>query len=107
MADRELDLILWGATGFTGRLAAEKLAARIGSEGNLRWAIGGRNREKLEAVRAELGSAAADIPIITGDSHDVASIEALAARTIALPFHHELTESDVATVCGELASLLG
>jgi len=79
--DREFDIVVWGATGFTGRLAAEKLAARAGSGSDLRWAIGGRNRAKLEAVRSGLGPAAADIPIITGDSHDVASLEPLAART--------------------------
>lgn len=77
----EFDVVLWGATGFTGRLAAEKLAARIGNRGGLRWAIGGRNPTELESVRAKLGTAAEDIPIITGDSHDVASLEALAART--------------------------
>ncbi|MDH3308761.1 MAG: saccharopine dehydrogenase NADP-binding domain-containing protein [Acidimicrobiia bacterium] len=79
--DSEFDIVVWGATGFTGRLAAEKLAARLGDQGDLRWAIGGRNRAKLEAVRSQLGPAAADIPIITGDNHDVASMEALAART--------------------------
>ena len=79
--DREFDIVLWGATGFTGRLAAEKLAARIGCRGDLRWGIGGRNRAKLESVRSQLGPAFADLPIITGDSHDVASLDALAART--------------------------
>ena len=79
--DSEFDIVVWGATGFTGRLVAEKLAARFGSGSDLRWAIGGRNQAKLEAVRAGLVPAAADIPIITGDSHDVASLEALAART--------------------------
>jgi short subunit dehydrogenase-like uncharacterized protein len=79
--DREFDIVVWGATGFTGRLAADKLAARIGNGGDLRWAIGGRNRTKLESVRSQLGAAVADIPIVTGDSHDVASMEALAART--------------------------
>jgi short subunit dehydrogenase-like uncharacterized protein len=79
--DTEFDIVIWGATGFTGRLAAEKLAARVGSGQALRWAIGGRNRVKLEAVRSALGPKAADIPIITGDSHEVASLEALAART--------------------------
>ena len=79
--DSEYDIVVWGATGFTGRLTAEKLAARAETEGDLRWAIGGRNRAKLEAVRAGLGPAAEDVPIIIGDSHDVASLEALAART--------------------------
>lgn len=79
--DTEFDIVVWGATGFTGRLAAEKLAARAGSKAELRWAIGGRNKAKLEAVRAGLGSAAEDVPIIIGDSRDVASLDALAART--------------------------
>ena len=46
--DSEFGIVLWGATGFTGRIAAEKLAARIGNQGDLRWAIGGRNRSELE-----------------------------------------------------------
>ena len=79
--DREFDIVLWGATGFTGKLAAEKLAARIGNREDLRWAIGGRNQAKLASVRSQLGPAFADLPIITGDSHDVASLDALAART--------------------------
>ena len=64
--ESEFDVVVWGASGFTGRLAAEKLAARAGSD--LRWAIGGRNRAKLEDVHAGLGPAAAEIPIIIGDS---------------------------------------
>ena len=79
--DPEFDIVVWGATGFTGRLAAGKLAARVGSGSKLRWAIGGRNKAKLEAVRAGLGSAAEDVPIIIADSHDAASLEALVART--------------------------
>jgi len=79
--DSEFDIVVWGATGFTGRLAAQKLAARIGGGNNVRWAIGGRNRAKLEAVRSTLGPAAADIPIVLADSHDVSSLDALVART--------------------------
>jgi short subunit dehydrogenase-like uncharacterized protein len=78
----EFDIVIWGASGFTGRRVAHHMAARYGSGGgDLRWAIGGRNQAKLESVRSELGSAGTDIPIVTGDSHDVASLEALAART--------------------------
>ena len=76
----EFDIVVWGATGFTGRLTAERLAARLGDREDLRWAIGGRNRAQLESVRSGLGAAAADIPIVTGDSSDVASMQALAAR---------------------------
>lgn len=78
---REFEIVVWGATGFVGRLVAQDLASRHGGENKLRWAIGGRNRSKLEAVRAGLGPAAHDLPIIVGDSHDVASLTALADRT--------------------------
>jgi short subunit dehydrogenase-like uncharacterized protein len=78
--DRDLDIIVWGASGFVGRLAAQQLAARCRNGSDVRWAIGGRDQVKLEHVRSGLGAAAADIPIITGDSHDAASMQALADR---------------------------
>lgn len=80
MAARELDIVIWGATGFTGALVAEYLAERYGSAAPFRWAIGGRSRDKLEAVRTRLGSAAADLPLIVGDSEDESFLAALAGR---------------------------
>lgn len=80
-ADTDFDLVLWGATGFVGRRAAHHLASRSGCGGNLRWAIAGRNRPKLDAVRSELGAPAKEIPIIVAESHDIASLEELASRT--------------------------
>jgi short subunit dehydrogenase-like uncharacterized protein len=77
----EFDIVIWGASGFVGQRVVHHMAARYGLGGDLRWAIGGRNPAKLESVRSELGAAGKDIPIVTGDSHDVASLEALAART--------------------------
>jgi short subunit dehydrogenase-like uncharacterized protein len=79
-ANREFDIVVWGATGFVGRRVSYQLASRFGSNGNIRWAIGGRNRAKLEAVRAELGSVAKDIPIVLGDNLDTESMAALASR---------------------------
>jgi len=82
MSERELDVILWGATGFTGRLVAEYLVERSGA-GQLAWALAGRNLAKLEALRddlARLDPSAAELPIVTGDSADRASLDALAAR---------------------------
>ncbi len=79
---RPLDLILWGATGFTGQLVAEYLLKN--AEGSdLRWALGGRNKDKLERVRGELAqmdSRAADLPLRLGDSHDQTALSALAAE---------------------------
>ncbi len=77
---REFDVVLWGATGFTGRLVAEYLAATYPDTGELRWAIAGRNRKKLQELHAEL-SLGDDVGLITGDSHDSASLEAMAAKT--------------------------
>ena len=58
--DRDFDIVLFGATGFTGRLTAEYLA-RHAPDG-LRWALAGRNRDKLEEVRAHLATISAAPP---------------------------------------------
>ena len=57
---REFDVVVWGASGFTGRLVAEFLHGLYGP-GDLRWAMAGRNLAKLERVRGEIG--ADEIPI--------------------------------------------
>ncbi len=75
----EFDVIVWGATGFTGRLVAEYLYERYGASGELRWAMGGRNESKLSAVRDEIG--ADGVPLLVGDAGDPASLDALAAQT--------------------------
>ncbi|WP_282780613.1 MULTISPECIES: saccharopine dehydrogenase NADP-binding domain-containing protein [unclassified Nocardia] len=79
MADREFDLVLFGATGFVGKLTAEYLAQA--APAGARIALAGRSEAKLAAVRAELGAAAADWPLVIADSSDQASLDALAART--------------------------
>ena len=79
-ADQEFDLVIWGATGSTGRRVAHHVATRLAGS-DLRWAIGGRNQARLEAVRSGLGPDVADVPIVIADSHDAASLDALVART--------------------------
>ncbi len=79
---REFDLILFGATGYTGRLVAEAILEF--PEDGLRWALAGRSGSKLEAVRADLAARfpeAADLPLVQADVTDADSIAALAART--------------------------
>jgi short subunit dehydrogenase-like uncharacterized protein len=79
-ADRELEIVLWGATGYTGRLVAERLAA----DASLRWALAGRDRARLERVREELAAGAPharELPLLIGDAGDPASLAAIAART--------------------------
>ena len=80
MSDRAFDLVLFGATGFTGKLVAEYLA-RHGPR-DLRWAIAGRSKSKLEAVRTELGLG--ELPIHVVDADDEEALAALAAQTRAV-----------------------
>src|SRR5437868_4661806 len=76
---RSHDIVMFGATGFTGGLTAEYLAAHA-PEG-LRWALAGRNPARLEAVRDRLG---VDVPLVRADVEDAASLRELAesARVI-------------------------
>jgi short subunit dehydrogenase-like uncharacterized protein len=76
---RELDVVLFGATGFTGGLTAAYLAHQ-GPEG-LRWGLAGRNLTKLEQVRNALGEAGAGVELIVADSADPVALADLAART--------------------------
>ena len=78
-AERRHDVVLFGATGFTGGLTAEYLAAHTG-EGT-RWALAGRNRQKLEDVRRRLGEQHAELPLLEADVNDPSSIRELAEST--------------------------
>jgi short subunit dehydrogenase-like uncharacterized protein len=75
MAARSFDVIVFGATGFTGGLVADYLARHTTG---VRWALGGRDQAKLEAVRAKLG---VDVPIVLADARDGRSLRALAEQT--------------------------
>ena len=79
---RDHDIVILGATGFTGELTAAYLAehAPVG----LRWALAGRNPAKLEKVRARLAqrnSSLADLPLVDADSSDDESMRSLAEST--------------------------
>ncbi len=77
---REFDLILWGATGYTGALVAEHLAARCDAEDPpVAWALGGRDEAKLRALRDRLG--VPNVDIVLGDALDPGGMAALAQRT--------------------------
>lgn len=75
---REFDIVLYGATGFVGKLTAEYLAK---AGGNARIALAGRSPDKLAAVRATLGEAAAAWPILTVDASKPATLDDMAERT--------------------------
>jgi short subunit dehydrogenase-like uncharacterized protein len=86
MAERQYDLALFGGTGFTGGLTADYLAANAPAE--LRWALVGRNRGKLEAVKARLAAASPQAPepdLIEADAADAGALArvAEASRVVA------------------------
>jgi short subunit dehydrogenase-like uncharacterized protein len=79
--DREFDVVLFGATGFTGGLTADYLAGAVPD--GCRWALAGRNQAKLAAVRERLAAEhpeLADLPLLHADATDPASLADVAGR---------------------------
>jgi len=79
----DFDIIVYGATGYTGRLVAEHLLKTYGVGKDLAWAIAGRNAGKLAEVRAEIG-ASDSLPLVVADASDPKSLAAMVARTKAI-----------------------
>ena len=79
MTQRDFDIVVYGASGFTGRLVADYLHARQQAGAQFTWAVGGRNEAKLKQVLGKLG--ADNVPLVVADSNDESALEALAART--------------------------
>lgn len=78
---REFDVIIYGSTGYTGRLVAEYMAQQYGVGNDApKWAMAGRSIDKLEEVRDLIG-APKDTPLVVADSDDAASIDMMASRT--------------------------
>ena len=80
MSSAKFDIVVYGATGFTGQLVAEYLAAHYRDDKALTWAMAGRSLDKLKSVRDAIG-APADTPLITADASDAASLKAMVAQT--------------------------
>ncbi len=82
-AKRTYDIVMYGATGFTGRLTAEYLATHMAAS-KLRWAIAGRNREKLDAVKRGLLAferKAESLGVLEANAESADSLESLARST--------------------------
>ena len=110
----KFDIIVYGATGFTGQLVAEYLAAHYTGAGPPKWAMAGRSLDKLASVRDAIG-APADTALIVADASDPASLKAMVEQTRSVistvgPYQHygnELLAACVASgtdyldLCGE------
>jgi short subunit dehydrogenase-like uncharacterized protein len=83
MTSKAFDIVVYGATGYTGQLIIEYLNQQYGNGNDVTWAIAGRNKGKLEAVRDSSGLAA-DTPLVVADFTDEASMQAMmdSAKTI-------------------------
>jgi short subunit dehydrogenase-like uncharacterized protein len=78
MPEREYDVVLYGASGFTGKQTVQYFA-RYASSDQVRWAIAGRSRQKLEAIKAQIG--AVNIDVLEADSQDQQAVDVMVSRT--------------------------
>jgi short subunit dehydrogenase-like uncharacterized protein len=113
-ASSKFDIVVYGATGFTGQLVAEYLAEHYRGDRDLKWAMAGRSLDKLASVRDAIG-APADTPLIVADASDPGSLKAMIDQTRSvistvgpyLLYGSELLAACVATgtdyfdLCGE------
>ena len=98
---REFDIAIYGASGFTGKLAAEYLAGLANKEPSRRVALAGRDASKLAAVNAEIG---AEFPIVVADSADPAALADLARRSrvvLTTVGPYQLHGSPLVAACAE------
>jgi short subunit dehydrogenase-like uncharacterized protein len=114
MSSAKFDIVVYGATGFTGQLVAEYLTQHYKSDHSLKWAMAGRSLGKLKSVRDAIG-APGNTELIVADASDPASLKAMAERTMSVittvgPYQlygEELLAACVATgtdyfdLCGE------
>ncbi len=80
---RDFDLIVYGATGYTGRLIAEYLATSYRGDDAPPWAIAGRSTDKLQRVRADIG-APDDLPLVRADAAEPASLRSMCERAAVI-----------------------
>ena len=83
MANRQYDLVVWGATGFTGEWVAKHLYDHHNGSG-LKWALAGRNKNKLANVQDFIGDTERTVPCILADSDDLDSLRALAKKATSI-----------------------
>jgi short subunit dehydrogenase-like uncharacterized protein len=97
----KFDIVVYGATGFTGQLIAEYLATHYRDDKELKWAMAGRSLDKLARVRDAIG-APADFPLIASDASDVGSLKAMLEQTklvIATVGPYQLYGNDLLAAC--------
>ena len=101
--ERELDIVVYGATGFTGRLVAEYLNNTYGVNQDVNWAMAGRSLDKLVSVRDEMGIDLA-VPLIVADGSDGQSINSMVDRAsvvLTTVGPYQLYGNELVAACAE------
>lgn len=104
MSAQAHQIVVFGATSFVGQILTRYLYERHGAGGALRWAIAGRSAAKLKALRDELGTGAAALPMIVADADDETALRGLCASTTAVVSTvgpYALYGSTLVKVCAE------
>ena len=97
----KFDIVVYGATGFTGQLVAEYLASHHTGKAGPKWAMAGRSRDKLASIRDAIG-APADTALIVADAGDPASLKAMvdqAGSVLTTVGPYQLYGSDLVAAC--------
>jgi len=100
---KEHGIIVYGATGYTGRLVCEYLNLQYGVGSDVSWAMAGRSQEKLEQVRDEMGISI-DVPLLVADASSPSSIDAMvqSAQVIVTTVGpYQLYGADLVRACAE------
>ena len=103
---KTFDVVVYGATGFTGRLVAEYLVQTYGQASDVKWAMAGRSQEKLASVRDLIG-APDDTPLVVADAADPNSIREMVKNTkvvLTTVGPYQLYGSDLVEACAELGT---
>ena len=80
MNEKNFDVVIYGATGFTGKLVVEYMLKQYGNDNSISWAMAGRSHEKLLAIKEKLG-VPVEISLLTVDSEDKTSITDMVKQT--------------------------
>ena len=102
-SNREFGVVVYGATGYTGRLVCEYLNKQYGVNGDVKWAMAGRSIEKLNQVRDEMGIPK-DVPLIVADANDPQSVLDMVNSTqvvLTVVGPYQKYGSDLVRVCSE------
>ena len=107
MTDPDLDIVVFGATSFVGKILCQYLTEHFGVDGELKWAAAGRSQLKLDTLRESLGSAATDLKLLIADAADEHSLRRMcdqARVVLSTVGPYALYGEPLVKVCAEIGT---